>query len=359
MSADAARFEVALGLCARPVRGESACGDACDAVVWSRGSLLAIADGLGHGPQAALAARTFMACVREAAELELDQIFARAHRELLKTRGAVAAIARFERGRDEAWVAGLGNINIAVIRSGRSSPERPVLVPGVVGSAFRAVRPQPVRFGAGDIMVMHTDGVRQRFDAGPLTQMSAQQVAERMVRDHGKDSDDAGCAVAVGVLGASEARARVASGALAQQQVRELPIRARSDAECAARDARAFAEALGFAVRAQWEVSIATSELATNMFKHAGGGVIKLDFDAPQAALVVEAVDKGKGIGDVQAALADGFSRGGRLKPDRERIEGEGFGVGLGSIQRMMDDVTIESGPGGTRVIARKLLGRS
>jgi serine/threonine-protein kinase RsbT len=139
------------------------------------------------------------------------------------------------------------------------------------------------------------------------------------------------------------------------REAREIPVASRSDADCAAQEARRFAEAVGLNARAQWEVSIATSELATNIAKHAGKGMIRLEFEpGPLAALVLEAVDSGRGIADVQAALADGYSEGG-LRSERPYTPGQGLGVGLGSVRRLMDQVEVESdGQRGTRIVARK-----
>jgi serine/threonine-protein kinase RsbT len=70
--------------------------------------------------------------------------------------------------------------------------------------------------------------------------------------------------------------------------------------------------------------------------------------------VVIEVVDQGHGIGDVGAAITDGWSEGGRLTPERVAAA-RGLGVGLGSVHRMMDQVEIETDPGrGTRIVARK-----
>ncbi len=43
--------------------------------------------------------------------------------------------------------------------------------------------------------------------------------------------------------------------------------------------------------------------------------------------------------------------------PDRPRGEGRGLGVGLGSVQRMMDEVHVQSDERhGTRIVARKFM---
>jgi len=127
---------------------------------------------------------------------------------------------------------------------------------------------------------------------------------------------------------------------------RVVPIRIRGDAECAAHEARAFAKRAGLGARAEWEVSIAASELATNMLKFAGEGEVRLrHVRVPREAIVVEAVDRGHGIANVSLAIADGFSG----RPEA------GLGVGLGSVHRLMDHVDIQSDMRtGTRIVASK-----
>lgn len=70
-------------------------------------------------------------------------------------------------------------------------------------------------------------------------------------------------------------------------------------------------------------VALVTTELATNLLKHADGGTLLFgsDEDAPHS-LVILALDKGKGITSVPAALEDGYSTAGSP------------GTGLGAIVR-------------------------
>jgi anti-sigma regulatory factor (Ser/Thr protein kinase) len=91
--------------------------------------------------------------------------------------------------------------------------------------------------------------------------------------------------------------------------------------------------------------------------KYGEHGVIRLRHEqTPRAALVVEAIDHGRGIADVEAAFSDGHSRGEKLSPDRDRKSQQGLGVGLGSVQRLMDSVDVNSRDNGTHIVAKKLI---
>jgi len=350
---------VAIGIALRALPGEHVCGDACESMAWSRGALIAIADGLGHGPQAAAASKAFVACVRARTELPLDETFADAHRALLRTRGAVGAIARFDQIAGQVEVAVVGNVGALLVHAGVGRTEHPLVASGVLGSAYRTVRAQRLAFDPGDLLVLHTDGLRSHLDVKGLHDLPAHAAAQALLASHCKSNDDAGCAVAFGLLEGSGASPSPPSGSVAPsfEGSRAIPVRERSDADCVALAARTFSREAGLGVRAQWEVGIAASELATNMIKFAGSGEIRLRREpTPRAAVVVEAVDRGAGIADLDAALADGFSEGASLSPDRPRREGQGLGVGLGSVHRMMDRVEFETDHGGTRVVARKFL---
>jgi anti-sigma regulatory factor (Ser/Thr protein kinase) len=349
-----AKSRVAVGICVRALAGETQSGDACVEIRTSRGVIVAMADGLGHGASAATAANAFVQCVREAGLLALEQVFARAHRALLKTRGAVAAVARFDPERGEVEVAGIGNIALQLARMGALRTEYPLVMPGVLGSAYRVVRPQVFPFGLDDLLVMHSDGIRSRFDLKLARALPAQAAADAVVRSHSKGTDDAACAIIRGVVDAPSARPSPVPRATPSE--RGIPIRIRGDAECAAQEAKAFTLQAGFGARAQWEVSIVASELATNILKFAGAGEVKLrHVRVPREAIVVEVVDRGRGITDVTAAMVDGFSEGAPIGVEAPRRAGQGLGLGLGTVHRMMDTVDVETDAAhGTRITAWK-----
>jgi serine/threonine-protein kinase RsbT len=87
------------------------------------------------------------------------------------------------------------------------------------------------------------------------------------------------------------------------------------------------------------------SELASNIIKYAGKGVLSIQAQPKfnGACFEVEARDEGPGITDKEQALEDGFSESGTL------------GLGLPGIKRLVDEFTLDSEPGqGTRVFVRK-----
>jgi len=125
-----------------------------------------------------------------------------------------------------------------------------------------------------------------------------------------------------------------------------LPVVTSADVAVARRAARTLATALGFDTVAAERVVLAVSELATNLVRYARQGDVILSplTTARGHGLQVESRDDGPGIADLGQALEDGFSSGG------------GLGHGLPAVQRLMDEVTIETAPSGTRIVARTWL---
>lgn len=122
-----------------------------------------------------------------------------------------------------------------------------------------------------------------------------------------------------------------------------IRIVARADVERACRDARSAASAAGCGPITTECVVLAASELATNLVRYAPGGELRITgLTVPQPGVLLESEDGGPGIPDLAAARRDGFSTS------------AGLGIGLGAIERLMDESDFRSGPAGTTIVARK-----
>jgi len=112
----------------------------------------------------------------------------------------------------------------------------------------------------------------------------------------------------------------------------------------ARRDAQRLAMAYGLDATLTGRVAIAATELATNLFRHGGGGELLLQPLKAGAGEVIEliAIDRGRGMSDVDRCLSDGYSTGGTA------------GTGLGAVRRLSCEFDIHSVPGeGTVVMSR------
>ena len=115
-----------------------------------------------------------------------------------------------------------------------------------------------------------------------------------------------------------------------------LSIDDRSHVGSARRAAAELAAHLEFDATHAGKVSLAVTELSTNILKHAGSGRVLLRAlgGAGEAGIEVLALDKGPGIRDVSASLRDGQSTAGTM------------GSGLGALSRLSDEFEIYSQPG-------------
>ena len=102
---------------------------------------------------------------------------------------------------------------------------------------------------------------------------------------------------------------------------------------------------MGFDENQQYLIATAASEASTNVIRYAGRGRVTLrsvrKLNATGIEFIVE--DEGPGIENLEDAMREGVSGG------------NGLGLGLSSIKRIMDEFDIQSKPGaGTKIVARK-----
>ena len=63
-------------------------------------------------------------------------------------------------------------------------------------SAVRTPLPQEMQLDSGDVLLLYTDGVKDRFtlaDYPGVLEQSVEAIARNIVERFGKDSDDAAC----------------------------------------------------------------------------------------------------------------------------------------------------------------------
>lgn len=126
---------------------------------------------------------------------------------------------------------------------------------------------------------------------------------------------------------------------------------------CAA-EGRRYAATIGFDTKAQGEVAICIAELVSNVAKFAGRGTLTLSaVHEPRIGIRIVVEDAGPGVEDPTSVFEDGFSEGRKLDPGTPRRTGQGLGVGLGAVARMMSHVEMSNVPQrGLRVVAIKWL---
>ncbi|MFQ5611599.1 MAG: SpoIIE family protein phosphatase [Anaerolineae bacterium] len=191
-----------LGIATRSFLNDPHCGD--QAACWRSGSrtTLCIVDGLGHGPEAEAAAQAAVDYVAQRLSESLLAIFAGCDLALRNSRGAAMGLAAIAEETGTLTYAGVGNTRAIIIRgiapAGREARPFAQIVrlssyPGIVGGGYQALVPQTVPFLPGNIALLFTDGLPESMDLagyGPDVWSNEQHLAERIVRDWGRETDD-------------------------------------------------------------------------------------------------------------------------------------------------------------------------
>jgi hypothetical protein len=154
------------------------------------GVMVAVVDGLGHGPAAAAAARTAVDVLRANAGEPPVSLLKHCHEALRSTRGAVVSLACFD-GRGMTWV-GVGNVDGILVRADPDAgAERLLVRGGVVGRQLPVLEAAQVEVARGDVLIFATDGVRSDFAEAVPGRGSPQSTADRILADYAKPTDDA------------------------------------------------------------------------------------------------------------------------------------------------------------------------
>jgi len=185
---------IAWGAALRPLPGEAQCGDACQVLETPQGCVLAVADGLGHGAEAAAAAQRALAALRAASQESVIQQMHRCHEALRGTRGVVLSLAIMDYGEESLTWAGVGNVTGMLLRAAKTEPEREHLLcrSGTLGAQLPPVYAGIVPLGAGDLLLLHTDGIKPGCaDTLGHNPAPPQRMADDLLRACAKDNDDA------------------------------------------------------------------------------------------------------------------------------------------------------------------------
>ncbi len=182
----------------RPLGGETVCGDAYAVRQAGDRRQVLVCDGLGHGGLAAAASneavRVFLKGPVTAPAATVEVL----HRALGHTRGAALAVAEMDVEAGVVRYAGLGNIAGTVLLPD-GTRRGMISMPGIAGHQRRQVREYDYPFPAGSVLLMHTDGVVDRWTAADypgLLRRSPAVIAATVLRDAGTRRDDAGVLVA-------------------------------------------------------------------------------------------------------------------------------------------------------------------
>ncbi len=177
----------------RPCAGERVSGDAVVIRPLEEGLFAAIVDVLGHGHEAHQLALLIDAYLTRYASADVAGLMTRLHRHVQGTRGAAVGLCAVDTAVGQVVYAGTGN---TVLRRFGASDTRLVSHGGVLGQNMRTPHPQTLALEKGDVLLLYTDGVQDRFtsdDYPSLVHHPPKDVVRTVIGRFGKSYDDAAC----------------------------------------------------------------------------------------------------------------------------------------------------------------------
>lgn len=155
--------------------------------------LVAVVDGLGHGPGAHEASAAFLDYVEHNRDMPVDQLMMAAHKSISSTRGAAAALIRLDFETARLYFCGVGNIHFHSVAE--NAPMCPVSAPGIVGHRLRKVIAYDYNMPSEGFFAVCSDGISSRMHLEELSSDDPQAIADAVLEHHGKSHDDATCVV--------------------------------------------------------------------------------------------------------------------------------------------------------------------
>lgn len=182
------------GVAISTLQGQREPGDSHVIVEAPPRTLLAAIDGLGHGEEAAVAARIAAGVIRDFRQESVISLVQRCHESLRGTRGVVMSIASINSEENTLTWLGVGNVEGMLLHRdsyGTLIRETLTLRGGVVGDRLPNLFAGIFPLTRGDTIVLATDGIRSDFtDDLPLRE-SPQGIADHILARFSRGTDDA------------------------------------------------------------------------------------------------------------------------------------------------------------------------
>ncbi|MET0342355.1 MAG: SpoIIE family protein phosphatase [Polyangiales bacterium] len=153
-----------VGAVSVPLAGETENGDGWGFALQPGGCAVMVADGLGHGPHAALASSAALTHFHAAPLLDVERFLTETHAALRGTRGAAVSVCRILVETNRLQFAGLGNVEGRTQLAASSEGLAPRS--GTLGMNITPpqVRVRELVWEPGATLLLHSDGVRHLHD---------------------------------------------------------------------------------------------------------------------------------------------------------------------------------------------------
>jgi negative regulator of sigma-B (phosphoserine phosphatase) len=183
------------GVASTPLKGNKESGDTYLVRHFAGGALTAVIDGLGHGSEAAEAARGAMATLEERPSESVIFLLQQCHQRLQGApRSVVMTLASFNFAENTLMCAGVGNVEgILMHADPRAILRQEAVVPhrGLVGGRLPPLRASSHPVRPGDTLILTTDGIRPGFDSEMRSDLAPQALADAILGQYNLGNDDA------------------------------------------------------------------------------------------------------------------------------------------------------------------------
>jgi anti-sigma regulatory factor (Ser/Thr protein kinase) len=181
-----------LGAAVAPYPGETICGDRWSIGYGQADRAILVADGSGHGVEAARAADVAVRIFHDNLNDSCERLMELMHRALMPTRGAAVAVARIDAVAHTVRYVGVGNISGVLISDGGA--RHMVSNNGTAGHVAPRIREFTYEFSGDPLVILHSDGLTPKWDLTAYPGLATQHpslIAGVLLRDFRRGRDDA------------------------------------------------------------------------------------------------------------------------------------------------------------------------
>jgi hypothetical protein len=158
------------------------------------GVLLAAVDGIGHGQEAANAAKAATSILKGGINEPVISLVGHCHERLRSTRGVVMSLASIDISHRLMTWLGVGNVKAVLMRADAkpgNGLETLLLRGGVVGAQLPPLQATVLPIAKGDTVYFVTDGVGGDFADSLTARENPQRAADRILDQFQSGNDDA------------------------------------------------------------------------------------------------------------------------------------------------------------------------
>lgn len=178
-------------LISEAIEGEIESGDKALVKINDNNILIAVADGLGHGQEAALAAKMALQSLSENADKPLIEMVELCNASLVSTRGVVLSVAKIDAF--GIHYLSVGNIASACWKKNETGTKKIEVFlskSGIVGENLPILEPRHIMCSPGDILMFASDGIDPAFIDEKIAGNDTANIAKNIFAKYKKSTDD-------------------------------------------------------------------------------------------------------------------------------------------------------------------------